>query len=102
MVRLRLALILLDLNFSALEIENTEAGTDNLEDRDFIISGTVNDTSTDTIEDLSKNVKNRKYHWLYSYSVILEWMKGWWRVKASNGRSSPAIMDLSNFVFSVV
>ena len=55
-------MILLDLYFSALEIENTEAGTDNLEDKDFIISGTVNDTSTDMVEDLSKNVKYRKYH----------------------------------------
>ena len=62
MVRLRLALILLDLYFSALEIENTEAGTDNLEDKDFIISGTVKDTSTDMVEALSKNVKYRKYH----------------------------------------
>ena len=62
MVRLRLALILLDLYFSALEMENTETGTDNLEDKDSIISGTVNDTSTETIDDLSKNMKNRKYH----------------------------------------
>ena len=62
MVRLRLALILLDLYFSALEIENTEAGTDNLEDKDFIISGTVKDTSTDRVEDLSNTMKNKKYH----------------------------------------
>ena len=94
--------MLLDLYFSALEIENTEAGTDNLEDKDLIISGTVNDTSTDMVEDLSKNMKKRKYHWLYSNSVILEWMKGWWRVNASTGRSSPAIMDPSNNFFSVV
>ena len=94
MVRLRLALILLDLYFSALEIENTEAGIDNFEDRDLIISGTVNDTSTDMVEDLSKNVKNRKYHWLYSNSVILEWMKGWWRVNASRGMSNPIFLYL--------
>ena len=94
--------MLLDLYFSALDIENTEAGTDNLEDRDFIISGTVDDTSTDIVEDLSKNVKNRKYHWLYSNSVILGWMKGWWRMNASNGRSSPDSRDLSNTFFAVV
>ena len=44
LVRLRLALILLDLYFSALEIENMEAGTDNLEERDYIIEETVNNT----------------------------------------------------------
>ena len=78
MVRLRLALILLDLYFSALEIENTEAGTDNLEERDFAISGTVRDTSIVGGDDLSKNLKKRKYHSLYSNSVAPEWMKGWW------------------------
>ena len=76
MVRLSLALILLDLYFSTLEIENTEAGTDNLEERDFAISGTVRDTSIVGDDDLSKNVKKRKYHSLYSNSVALEWMKG--------------------------
>ena len=90
----------MDLYFSACEIENIEAGTDNLEDMDFIISGTVNDTSTDMVEDLSKSMKKRKYHWLYSNSVILEWMKGWWRVNASKGRLSPAIRDLPNTFFS--
>ena len=94
--------MLLVLYFSALEIENTETGTDNLEDRDFIISGTFSDTSTDIVEDLSKTMKNRKYHWLYSNSVILGWMNGWWRVNASNGRSRPASRDLSNTCFSVV
>ena len=94
--------MLLDLYFSALEIENTEAGKDNLSERDFVISGTANDTSADAIEDLSKNMKKRKYHWLYSNSVILEWMKGWWRVNASNGRSSPASRDLSNTFFAVL
>ena len=94
--------MLLDLYFSALEIENTEAGTDNLEERDFIIAGTVIDTSTDAVEDLSNNMKKRKYHLLYSNSVILEWMKGWWRVNASNGRSSPDSRDLSNTFFAVV
>ena len=94
--------MLLDLYFSALEIENTEAGTDSLDDRDFVISGTVNDTSRVSDEDLSKNVKKRKYHSLYSNSVTLEWMKGWWRVKASRGRSSPERRDLSITFFSVV
>ena len=58
--------MLLVLYFSALEIENTEAGTDNLEDKDFLISGTVNDTSINAFEGLSNNRKNRKYHLLYS------------------------------------
>ena len=77
MVRLRLALILLDLYFSACEIENIEAGTDNLEDRDFAISGTARDTSIVSDDDMSKKVNKRKYHLLYSNSVALEWMKGW-------------------------
>jgi hypothetical protein len=41
LVRLRLALILLDLYFSALEIENTGTVTVNLEGRDLSTSGTV-------------------------------------------------------------
>ena len=94
MVRLRLALILLDLYFSALEIENTDDGTDNLEDNEFTTSGTDRDTSIVGDEDLSKNVKKRKYHSLYSNSVALERMKGWWRVKASRGMSNPIFSDL--------
>ena len=101
LVRLRLALILLDLYFSALEIENIDAGTDNLEDRDFAISGTVRDTSIACEDDLSKNMKKRKYHSLYSNSVALECMKGWWRVNASRGRSNPIFFDLFfTFCFS--
>ena len=68
--------MLLVLYFSALEMENTDAATDNLEDKDLVISGTVNDTSIEDLEDLSKIMKKRKYHWLYSNSVMLEWMKG--------------------------
>ena len=66
LVRLMLALILLDLYFSTLEIENTDDGTDNLEDKECLISGTVKDTSIVREDDLSKKVKKRKYHWLYS------------------------------------
>ena len=87
LVRLRLALMLLVLYFSALEIENIDAGTDNLEDNDLTISVTVSETSTDGFEGLSKKTKKRKYHWLYSNSVMLEWRKGCWRVKASGGLS---------------
>ena len=76
LVKLRLALMLLDLYFSALEIENIEAGTDNLDARDFVISGTVRDTSIVIDVDLLKKAKKRKYHWLYSNSVTLEWING--------------------------
>ena len=62
LVRLMLALILLDLYFSTFEMENTDGGTDSFNDKECLISGTVNDTSTDTDEDLSKKVKKRKYH----------------------------------------
>ena len=62
LVRVRLALILLDLYFSALKIENTDGDTDNLEDNDLIISGTVSVTSADGLEGLSKKMKKRKYH----------------------------------------
>ena len=72
MVRLRLALILLDLFFPAFEIENTDDGTDNLGDNDFTISGTDRDTSIVDNKDLSNNMKKRKYHSLYSNSVMLE------------------------------
>ena len=41
LVRVRFALMLLVLYFSALEIENTEPGTDNLDDKDLIIPGTI-------------------------------------------------------------
>ena len=68
--------MLLDLYFSALEIVNIEAGMDNLDARDFVISGTVSETSIVIDVDLSKNVKKRKYHWLYSNSVTLEWING--------------------------
>ena len=54
--------MLLDLYFSALEIVNIEAGMDNLDARDFVISGTVRETSIVIDVDLSKNVKKRKYH----------------------------------------
>ena len=86
--------MLLVLYFSALEIENTDAGTDNFEDKDFLISGTVNDTSIDSFEGLSKKRKKRKYHLLYSNSVMVEWMKGWCRVRASRGKSSRDSRDL--------
>ena len=85
---MRLALILLDLYFSALKIENTGGDTENFKDKDLIISGTVSVTSAESVEGLSKKMKKRKYHWLYSYSVILGWMKAWWRVNTSGGRFS--------------
>ena len=84
--------MLLDLYFSALEIENTEDGTDNLDDRDFFSCDGTAEMFTPEEEDLSKNLKKRKYHSLYSNSVTPVWMKGWWRVKVSIGRSGPAML----------
>ena len=100
LVRVRLTLMLLVLYFSALEIENTDAGTDNLDDKDLVISGTASPTSADCLEGLSKKMKKRKYHWLNSNSVILELMKGLWREKESRERSTPAFEDLSSTMFS--
>ena len=54
--------MLLVLYFSALEMENTDAGSDNLDDRDLVISGTASPTSADCLEGLSKKMKKRKYH----------------------------------------
>ena len=76
LVKLRLAEMLPDWYFSAFDIEKTDLGTDNLEESDLIISGTSNDTSNVLAEVLSKNAKKRKYHLLYSNSVMFEWMNG--------------------------
>ena len=92
--------MLLVLYFSTLETDNTDADTDNLDDKDLVISGTTSSTLAACLEGLSKKMKKRKYQWLYSYSVMLEWMKEWWTVKESRGRSIPALDDLFSIIFS--
>ena len=85
-IRLRLALILLDLYLSKELMENMDDGTESLEDKDAAISGDAEEISIGLDEVFVAGEKKRKYQSLYSNSVTSGRIKGWWRVKGSRGR----------------
>ena len=82
-IRLRLALILLDLYLSSEFIENMDDGTDSLEERDAATSDDAEDISKSLSDDLLRGLKKRKYQSLNSNWTMLELCMGWWRVNGS-------------------
>ena len=71
-IRLRLALILLDLYLSMELMENMDDGTESLEERETATSDDAEDISRSVADDLLTGLKKRKYQALNSNSVILE------------------------------
>ena len=68
-IRLRLALMLLDLYLSKVFIENMDEGTESLEERDAATSEDAEDISAGFKRVFETGEKKRKYQSLYSKSV---------------------------------
>ena len=68
-IRLRFALILWDLYFSKVFIENMDEGTESLEDNNAATSEDAEDISTGLESVFETGEKKRKYQSLYSKSV---------------------------------
>ena len=83
-IRLRLALILLDLYFSKELMENMDDGTERLEERETATSDDADEISKIVADDLLAGLKKRKYQALNSNSITIELCMGWWRVNASS------------------
>ena len=82
-IRLRLALILLDLYMYREFIENLDNGTDNLDERDAATSDDAEDISKILAEDLLNGLKKRKYQSLNSNWTMSDLCMGCWRVNGS-------------------
>ena len=83
-IRLRLALILLDLYLSNELMENIDDGTESLEEREAATSDDAEEISRSVAADLLTGLKKRKYQALNSNSITLDLCIGWWRVNGSS------------------
>ena len=83
-IRLRLALILLDLYLFKEMVENMDDGTESLEEREAATSDDAEEISRSVAADLLTGLKKRKYQALNSNSITLDLCIGWWRVNGSS------------------